>query len=37
MKKRFSDERVIAFLPEPEGGVSVNDLFREHGFSDASF
>ena len=37
MKKRFSDEQIIGFLREPEAGVSVRDLCRKHGFSDASF
>tara|TARA_B100000519_G_C13877555_1_gene266718 strand:- start:120 stop:383 length:264 start_codon:yes stop_codon:yes gene_type:complete len=37
MKKRFSDEQIIGFLREAEAGVSVRDLCRKHGFSDASF
>ena len=37
MKKRFSDEQIIGFLREAEAGVSVKDLCRKHGFSDASF
>ena len=37
MKKRFSDEPSIGFLREAEAGVSVKDLCRKHGFSDASF
>ena len=37
MKKRFSDEQNIGFLREAEAGVSVRDLCRKHGFSDASF
>ena len=35
--KRFSDEQIIGFLREAEAGVSVKDLCRKHGFSDASF
>ena len=35
--KRFSDEQIIGFLREAEAGVSVRDLCRKHGFSDASF
>lgn len=37
MKKRYSDEQIIGFLKEAESGVSVKDLCRRHGFSDASF
>ena len=37
MKKRFSDEQIIGFLREAEAGVSLKDLCRKHGFSDASF
>ena len=37
MKKRFSDEQIIGLLREAEAGVSVKDLCRKHGFSDASF
>lgn len=37
MKKRFSEEQIIGFLKEADKGVSVKDLCRKHGFSDASF
>ena len=37
MKKRFSEEQIIGFLREAEGGVPVKELARKHGFSDASF
>ena len=37
MKKRFSEEQIIGFLKEAEAGVSVKELCRKHGFSDASF
>jgi putative transposase len=37
VKKRFSDEQIIGFLKEAEGGVPVKELARKHGFSDASF
>lgn len=37
MKKRFSEEQIIGFLREADRGVSVKDLCRKHGFSDASF
>ena len=34
--KRFSEEQVIGVLKEHEAGVSVADLCRKHGVSDAS-
>lgn len=37
VKKRFSEEQIIGFLKEADGGVSVKELCRKHGFSDASF
>lgn len=37
VKKRFSEEQIIGFLKEAEGGVPVKELCRKHGFSDASF
>ncbi len=33
---RFSEEQVIGILNEHEAGVSVADLCRKHGVSDAS-
>lgn len=37
MKKRFSEEQIIGFLREAEAGLSVKDLCRRHGFSEASY
>ena len=37
LKKRFSEEQIIGFLKQPEAGVPVKELCRQHGFSDASF
>jgi putative transposase len=37
MKKRFTEEKIIGFLREAEGGLSVKDLCRRHGFSEASY
>lgn len=37
MKKRFLEEQIIGFLKQAEAGVSVKELCRQHGFSDASF
>ena len=35
-RSRFSEEQIIGFLKEHEAGVSVADLCRKHGVSDAS-
>ena len=35
--KRFSEEQIIGYLKEAEGGVPVKELCRKHGFSDAAF
>ena len=37
MKKWFTEEKIIGFLREAEGGLSVKDLCRRHGFSEASY
>lgn len=37
MKKRFTDEQIIGFLHEAEGGIPIKELCRRHGFSEASF
>ncbi len=38
MKKlSFTDEQIIGFLRQVEGGVPVKDLCRKHGLSDATF
>ena len=36
-KSRFTDEQIIGFLKQVEGGVPVKDLCRRYGFSDATF
>ena len=36
MKKRFSEEQIVGFLREADAGMSVKDLCRRHGFSEAS-
>ena len=33
MKKRFSEEQIIGFLKEADGGVPVKELCRQYGFS----
>ena len=35
-RSRFSEEQIIGILKEQETGVSVADLCRKHGVSDAS-
>jgi len=37
MKKRFSEVQIIGFLREAAAGVTVKDLCRQHGFSEASY
>jgi putative transposase len=36
-KSRFTEEQIVGFLKQVEGGVAVKDLCRKHGFSDATF
>lgn len=35
-RKRFTEEQIIGILKEHEAGISVSDLCRKHGVSDAS-
>jgi putative transposase len=35
-RSRFSEDQIIGILKEHEAGVSVSDLCRKHGVSDAS-
>jgi putative transposase len=35
-RNRFSEEQIIGILREHEAGVSVSDLCRKHGVSDAT-
>jgi len=37
VKKRYTEEQIIGFLREADAGVSVKELCRRHGFSEASF
>lgn len=36
-KSRFSEEKIIHVLKAAEGGVPVDELSRQHGFSRATF
>ena len=37
MKKRYTEEQIIGFLKEADGGVPVKVLCRKHGFSEPSY
>lgn len=38
MKKvRFTETQIISILKKQEAGISVRDIAREHGISDATF
>lgn len=37
MKKRFSEQQIIAILKESESGVPARDICRKHNISDATF
>ena len=37
MKKRYSKEQIIGFSQEADAGLTVKDLCRRHGFSEASY
>ena len=36
-KSRFSEEQIIAVLKEAHAGLSVAEVCRKHGISDATF
>jgi hypothetical protein len=37
MKKQFTEAQIVAFLREADAGLPVKDLYRKHGFSEASY
>ena len=36
-RSRYTDSQILAILKQNKSGVSVPDLCREHGMSDATF
>jgi putative transposase len=36
-RKRHTEEQIIAVLKDAQAGVSIQDLCRKHGISDATF
>ncbi len=36
-KSRYTEEQIIGFLRQAEGGMPIKDLCRKGGFSDATF
>jgi putative transposase len=36
-RKRYTEEQIIAVLKDAQAGVSIHDLCRKHGISDATF
>jgi putative transposase len=37
MKKRFTDQQIVAILKEGEAGVPAKEICRKHNISDATF
>ncbi len=37
MKKRFTEQQIVAILKEGEAGVPAKDICRTHNISDATF
>ena len=37
MKKRFSEQQIIAILKEGESGIPAREICRKHNISDATF
>ena len=36
-KSKFGESTIVTLLKEAEGGRKVADIYREHGFSTATF
>jgi putative transposase len=37
MKKRYTEEQIIGYLREADAGMSIKELCRKYGFSEASY
>ena len=37
MKKRFTEQQIVAILKEGEAGVAVKEICHKHNISDATF
>ena len=37
LKSRFTETQIVAILKEAEAGRKIEDLFREHGISNATY
>ena len=37
MKKRFTEQQIVAILQEGEAGVAAKEICRKHNISDARF
>ena len=37
MKKRFTEQQIVAILQEGEAGMPVKEICRKHNISDATF
>ena len=37
MKKRFTEQQIVAILKEGEAGVAVKEICRKHNIADATF
>jgi putative transposase len=37
VKKRYGAEQIIGILKQAEAGMAVKELYRKHGFSEASY
>ena len=36
-KSRFTESQIVAILKESDGGVPVNEIWRKHGISSATY
>jgi putative transposase len=36
-KSRFTESQIVGFLKEADSGVTVNEIWRKHGISSATY